>query len=291
MRLANAGTFAFRFADASWGSSTNAGSFTNGTDSDFTLTAAGDGDNNFSITAAAGEVGDYLMRLDLSDTIPDVTVRSADFSLAADIYVRGSIIDSGWNALAAGLFRYDNTGDYNAWINATAGDYAFKIADAGWTDGTNFGAGSVSAITLGTELTLDGGNNITITIPSDGYYQFSVDTGPSRTTPSLTVTADTPTLGTLYVRGGMNGWAATDSMTYDGQGQYSVTLALTAASHQFKFANSDYSTQFGFGTTQGAGSITLTDGGGNLTLNATVAGNYLFTLDAINSVISVTLAP
>jgi len=289
--LANAGNFAFRFADAGWGSSTNADSFTNGSGSAFTLTAAGDGDNNFSITVASGEVGDYLMQLDLSAAVPVVTISSFDFALDADIYVRGNITHPDWNPVAAGLFTYTNTGDYSVWINATAGDYSFKIADAAWTTGTNFGAGSINDVTLGTALVLEGAGNINITIPSDGYYKFSVDTGPSRTTPSLTVTADTPTLGDYFVRGTMNSWGTSDELTYDGLGQYSTTLALGIASHQFKFANGAFNNEFGFGTTQDTGSIVLTDSSGNLTLNATVAGNYLFTLDAINSVISVTLAP
>ena len=95
----------------------------------------------------------------------------------------------------------------------------------------------------------------------------------------------------MFVRGDMNGWAASDVMTYDGVGQYSTTLALSIASYQFKFANADYSTALGFGTTQDAGSLALTDSGGNLFLDVTTAGDYLFTLDAINSVISVTLVP
>ena len=291
LTLANAGTFAFRFTDASWGNSTNADSFTNGTGSAFTLTAAGDGDNNFAITVAAGEVGDYLMQLDLSATVPVVTISSADFTLAADIYVRGSITDPSWNPVAAGLFTYNNAGDYSVWINASAGNYEFKIADAAWTDGTNFGAGSTSNVTLGMALTLDGATNMTITIPSDGYYKFSVDTGPSRTAPTLTVTADAPTLGAYFVRGEMNGWGTSDELTYDGLGHYSTTLALGIASYQFKFANGAFSNEFAFGTTQDAGSLVLTDSGGNLTLNAAAAGNYLFTLDAINSIISVTLVP
>ena len=291
--LATAGTFAFRFADATWGNSTNADSFTNGSGSAFTLTAAGDGDNNFAITVAAGEVGDYLMQLDLSAAVPVVTISSFDFALAADIYVRGSITDPSWNPVAAGLFTYNNAGDYSVWIDAMAGDYNFKIADSAWTDGTNFGAGSISDVTLDTALLLDGASNenINITIPSDGYYKFGIDTGRSRTTPSLTVLADTPTLGDMFVRGDMNGWAASDVMTYDGVGQYSTTLALSIASYQFKFANADYSTALGFGTTQDAGSLALTDSGGNLFLDVTTAGDYLFTLDAINSVISVTLVP
>jgi pullulanase len=89
----------------------------------------------------------------------------------------------------------------------------------------------------------------------------------------------------------MNGWGTSDELTYDGLGHYSTTLALGIASFQFKFANGAFSNEFAFGTTTDAGSLVLTDSGGNLTLNAAAAGNYLFTLDAINSIISVTLVP
>lgn len=293
MEFKEADTFAFRFADSGWGNSTNADSFTDGAESAFTLTASGDNDNNFSVTVLEAEIGEYLITLDLSEDIPEVTFTAQDFSLANDIYVRGSITDAAWAPVAAGLFEYDGAGQYSVWIDATAGSYAFKVADSAWTAGTNFGAGSVNTVTIGEALPMDGSGDINITIPTDGYYQFVVDTMKSKATPELTVKADTPTLGDMFVRGDMNGWGETDQLTYDGLGMYSATITLAAQSYRFKFANSGWGTQVGFSqATIDDTSITMTAGDDNgLVVDIAAAGDYVFSLDANTSTVSVVAAP
>ena len=287
VNLASPGTVDFRFADANWGSSTNADNFSNGPTSAFTLVASGDADNNFLLTVAPGEEGDYRVQLDLSNTVPMITITPADFELAADVYVLGTLLTPNWSPLAAGLFSYQGAGDYTVRFDASPGDYAFKVADAGWTDGTNFGAGSNNSVTLGTVMQLDGSGDINIGVPTNGVYSFTLDTGRSLSVPSLTVTA----YPEMFVRGDMNGWSTANGLSYDGLGHYSATLALAVGGYGFKFSNEDWSTAFGFGSTQDPGSIVLTDNGGNLFLDVTVAGDYLFTLDAINEIIDVTLVP
>jgi pullulanase len=120
-----------------------------------------------------------------------------------------------------------------------------------------------------------------------GVYNFSLDTGRSVSVPSLTVAA----YPEMFVRGDMNGWSTADELSYDGMGQYSATLTLDVRRYGFKFSNEDWSNAFGFGSSQDPSSIVLTDNGGNLLLDVTVAGDYHFRLDAIGEVIGVTLAP
>jgi hypothetical protein len=287
VNLASAGTFDFRFADKGWGSSINADSFSNGPGSTFTLVPSGDGDNNFLITVAPGEEGDYRMQLDLGGSVPVITISPGDFELGADVYVLGTLLTPNWSPLAAGLFTYQGAGDYTVRFDASPGDYAFKVADAGWSNGTNFGAGSNNSVTLGTPMELDGSADITISIPTDGVYSFTLDTGRSLSVPSLTVAA----YPDMFVRGQMNGWNTANALSYDGLGYYSATLALDIGGYGFKFSTEDWSTAFGFGTEEDPGSIVLTDQDGNLFLDVTVAGDYLFRLDAINEVIGVTLVP
>jgi pullulanase-type alpha-1,6-glucosidase len=291
VNLEAAGTFAFRFADASWGSSTNADSFTNGAGSAFALVAAGDGDNNFSITVGAGEEGEYEFTLDLSEAAAEVTIEAKDYALALDVYVRGTVID--WNPIPDGLFAYNDAGDYSVWIDVAAGDYIFKVGDAGWTAGTNFGAGSITDVTLSEAMPLDGSGDINITIPTNNYYEFKLDTAKSLTAPELTVTEDTAPQGDLYIRGSMNGFGATDLMSYEGLGIYSLELTLTAATaYQFKVAHADWGdANWGFGTDTTGTDFALTDNGGNFEFTTTTAGNYVFTFDAFNTVVNVALAP
>ena len=69
-----------------------------------------------------------------------------------------------------------------------AGAQQFKVADSGWSDGTNCGA--ATAVTIGAPLTLKcvgpGNDNIGLTIASGGYYDFSMD-ATTTTAPVLTV--------------------------------------------------------------------------------------------------------
>ena len=287
INLPSAGTFDFRFADKNWASSTNADSFSNGPGSAFTLTASGDSDNNFLLTVAPSQAGDYRIQLDLRNPVPVITISAANFDLGADMYLMGTLLTPNWSPLNAGLLAYRGAGDYRVRLDASPGDYSFKVADAGWSNGTNFGAGSTNSLTLGTAMELDGIGDIAISIPVAGVYNFSLDTGRSVSVPSLTVAA----YPEMFVRGDMNGWSTADRLSYDGMGRYSATLTLDVGRYGFKFSNEDWSNAFGFGSSQDPGSIVLTDNGGNLLLDVTVAGDYHFRLDAIGEVIGVTLVP
>ncbi|MEZ9417451.1 alpha-1,6-glucosidase domain-containing protein, partial [Vibrio sp. 10N.286.49.E1] len=95
---------------------------------------------------------------------------------------------------------------------------------------------------------------------------------------------------TVYVRGDMNEWGATDdwAMSFVANGVYSLTVQVPMPKdgkdgHGFKFADADWvSPNFGCDSVEFAdGSINLGTGG-NCQLSVTEAGSYTFTLNAIH---------
>ena len=92
---------------------------------------------------------------------------------------------------------------------------------------------------------------------------------------------------TIYVKGEMNGWGAVDAMTYDGEGIYSLTLALNAGSYNFKVADAAWSYPiFGGGADGNSVTLgvakTLASPGGDLNVVIPNTASYVFTLDASN---------
>ena len=92
---------------------------------------------------------------------------------------------------------------------------------------------------------------------------------------------------TIYVKGEMNGWGAVDAMTYDGEGKYSLTLALNAGSYNFKVADAAWSYPiFGGGADGNSVTLgvakTLASPGGDLNVVIPNTASYVFTLDASN---------
>lgn len=94
------------------------------------------------------------------------------------------------------------------------------------------------------------------------------------------------------LRGGFNGWGLT-AMTWDATAMtYSAVLALDVGLYQFKVANGGdtWDDSVTFGDTTGAGTINpdgsipadLSPGGGNISLNISSMGDYLFVLDLSN---------
>lgn len=100
----------------------------------------------------------------------------------------------------------------------------------------------------------------------------------------------------LYVRGDVSaaGWDATaaNRMTYEGDGIYTALLTVTAGTHNFKVAESNWSNP-NLGSNQTitvGGSITLTQGSNdNITITVATTGQYRFELDASSSTTAPTL--
>jgi pullulanase len=92
-----------------------------------------------------------------------------------------------------------------------------------------------------------------------------------------------------FVRGDMNGWGEVDSLVYQGDGIYQAEITLSAGNYGFKLASADWSTiNLGAPSTGGVVSedetFTLLPGSNdNLSIEITVDGTYLFTLNAFDT--------
>jgi pullulanase len=252
-----------------------------------TLTCA-DGTGNLRMNAPS--TGNYTFALNAASTANPVLTVSKTPAFSVPIYVRG--VGTDWSDPPTAVQRMTPAADanlYRAVLNvATAGadaDGGFKIADAGWTAGTN--CGSSTPLTIGQPLTLactsPGNDNIGVTWPSTGLYLFALDT-TNPAAPQLTV-EKVPVNVPVFVRGIGGDWtdAAANQMSYFGGGIWSLNKAVAATANEFKVASSDWATvDCGAGTagdTVTVGTplaIGCNSGNGNLKLTPAREGTYTF---------------
>ena len=201
------------------------------------------------------------------------------------VYVRGV---TSWDPVDA--FTYQGGGIYQAKISLTAGDYSFKIAGSDWDGSVNLGAPDTGGeMTEGEAIiTKSYGDNLSITLGLDGTYIFELDASDT-ITPTLTVKNEDPFLGTtIYLRGGMNSWGETDGMTHIGGGIYQGTFNISADTHSFKLASSDWSTvnlgapEADIAMVEGVTQLLLSGSSDNFSMEVVAAGDYTFTFDASN---------
>lgn len=235
-----AGTYEFKVADADWasvniGAGAAGGSVVIG--EGLTLELSGN-PGNLSLTVAAAS--DYKFTLDASGDVnaPVLTVtNSAPFGDNTAL-VRGSI--NGWGETMPLVYQGD--GIYLAELDITAGDYEFKVATADWST-INMGAADAEAkaATLSNSVVLAQGSqdNLTLSLAEDATYVFIVDASDADAPVVKVRNKDIFAGTTVYIRGGMNDWGASDALTY-ADGEYSITLSLTAGDYEFKFADADW---------------------------------------------------
>ncbi|NDV92704.1 DUF3372 domain-containing protein [Alteromonas sp. 345S023] len=95
---------------------------------------------------------------------------------------------------------------------------------------------------------------------------------------------------TAYLRGDMNGWSTDDAFVYQGDGIYTVAVALEGGTtYGFKFASEDWST-VNFGAQDGDDAMMVAEvekvlarTNTNLSFTPSIDATYLFTLDASDS--------
>ena len=109
------------------------------------------------------------------------------------LYVRGSVRDD-WAASPQNKLTEATDNVLSLTMPLAAGDFQFKVADAGWTGATNCGAASSpTPITVGVPFVGvcdSGSQNILLTIATAGNYKFTFDvTAPDA--PKFTVALDT----------------------------------------------------------------------------------------------------
>ena len=239
--------------------------------------------------------------LDASDTsAPTLLVTDGRPYGAATLLVRGTM--NGWSDIETDPMVLTGVSDYIAVVDLAAGTtYEFKIATADW-ETVNLGAATADDITvsLGTAVNLAPGSqdNFFVTIADAGSYVFVVNASDPDA-PTLTVRNQELFAGsTVLLRGDMNDWDESTPLAYNGDGSYSVTVALTANvnPYGFKLASADWSTVNLGATSVGTTMVTigqaldlLQGSQDNLSITIDTDGNYLFTIAPVADYSSVQL--
>jgi len=186
------------------------------------------------------------------------------------------------------------TGDkvFTAYLNVDAGDYEFKVASENWStvdygapadtdEARNMVPGDVFDTSTG------GGPNFRLSIADSEEYAFIFDTSAEVNTVGVFKSqffGATP----VYVRGGMNDWGTASQLAY-AQGEYSVTIDVSAGNVEFKVASEDWAT-FNLGAVDGDNKTVtvgqpmqlLQSSNDNLVFDAPATGSYTFTVRGPN---------
>jgi hypothetical protein len=153
------------------------------------------------------------------------------------LYLRGGI--SSWNATDEYKFT-ENDGVYTLTVAELSGE--FKIADASWSSGANFGG--ASDIEIGTAYTLtDGGSNCTLkeSAVANATLTFTL------ATKELVVTGAAAEKNyELYLLGDLNDWTASEEYKFSTSDYKVYTLSLESlpADKAFQIADNTWSVRY-----------------------------------------------
>ncbi len=211
--------------------------------------------------------------------------------LAKKIFLRGSLVGT-WDAKEDKAFVYQGDNIYSLEVMLTGGKgLEFKIGDADWRAGTNFGVAEGSPAVLGQPVPLvDNGNNLKLDLEA-GVYLLKLHVS-NTDAPTLTIakTADAdigPYGKPLYLRGTMTQWSNRDDykFEYKGENRFVLATTLDAGAYQFKVADADWSagSDFGDGSVATDKPVPLVPKGENMSLNVPEKGSYRFEVNASNT--------
>jgi pullulanase len=212
----------------------------------------------------------------------------------ADFFVRGGFNDWG---ITNPMTEVGDSGIFESTISVATGGYDYKIASEDWAT-VNCGGpvgGGVLPVELDAQTTLacgDGTENMSSSFPADGGYQVSLDTAGGAA-PTLLVKAQTGAgfgAGTLFVRGGFNGWSEDNPMTAIGAGGYEAVVTVPAGAAEFKIATADWSTVNCGASTLG-GALPVAAGADTAISCDANSGNLAGTFDATDYKFSVSENP
>jgi pullulanase len=277
----------FKIGDADWSAGTNFGI------AEGSPAALGqpiplvDNGNNLKLDL---EAGIYLLKLDVSDKdAPKLTiVKAADADIGPygkPLYLKGTM--NQWSNLDDHKFEYRGDNRFVLATTLDASTYEFKVADADWSAGSDFGGGSV-----GTDKPaplVPKGENVTLNVPEKGFYRFEVNAG-NTSSPTLTISPLGPFGVEIFLRGSMNNWGATETLRYAGENRYQVETKLAVGNYEFKFGDATWN-MVNIGAAEGdQGSVdlgkvkSLTQGKnpGNLKVTLPADGVYKFVLEPKN---------
>ena len=232
------------------------------------------------IPAGSGGQLEAKVRSSITDSIPAVFSNTISISLTPyqviivypSLWVPGDY--QGWDPPSAPRISSKNSdGNYEGFVNITAGSLQFKINNAPDWNHVNYGDGG------GGTLSTSGGN---LTVPTVGYYYITASTN------SLTWKATKKTWA-LIGNGPVasNNWSNDVPMTYNAAtGKWTVTTTFVAGEFKFR-ANSDWSdpkNNFGDNTPAdgvpdyNGNNIQVTAGTHTVILDLHIPGNYTYTI-------------
>jgi pullulanase len=199
-----------------------------------------------------------------------------------DIYLRGSM--NSWGTSEEYRFEYQGQNEYRVSVALSDETHVFKIASSDWQ--TNIGGSTADQNVIQDtpwELTNDNNSqNLTFDASQSGNYDLTLDVN-NPNAPVLNISDGDAPFGELFVRGAMNSWGTSDPMIYEGFGEYTATLSLSAESFNFKVANEGWDSQFGAGTEVAVEeSVTIYQNGDDGILIIPQDGFYEFTLDVFS---------
>jgi len=293
-----AGSYEYKVASEDW-SSVNCGGPEGGaalpTPVDAsTVLECGTNPSNLALDVAAN--GDLKFSLDTTAvTTPTISIGApAGIGFASDTaLIRGGFNDWGNTAPTTAV----GPQTLEATLSITAGSYEFKVASDDWAT-INCGGpqdGSLMPVTLGNATTLScnaNPANLSVSIPADGDYTFSLDKlDPGN--PVLTLgQASGAGFGAVsaFARGGFNDWGTANELVSTGGDVYEAVIPVTAGSFEFKVASDDWATvNCGGAANMPAIALstptTLSCGAnpGNLVITFDADGNVTFSVDAGNN--------
>jgi pullulanase-type alpha-1,6-glucosidase len=171
-----AGASQFKVADASWNvancGATAGQTLTLGNPYPLSCFTSDGGPPNIEFTFPS--TGRYLFAVDGTDPAAlKLTVEKAPFTAA--LFMRG--LNGDWSDAAGNRMTFLGNGIYQYKRALAISTQDFKIADSGWTAGTDCGA--ASPLSVGSPLVLacqgPGNGNISFAVPAAGTYTFSLD--------------------------------------------------------------------------------------------------------------------
>ncbi|MEZ9070713.1 DUF5116 domain-containing protein [Vibrio splendidus] len=224
-----------------------------------------------------------LFRLDTADEV----MKRVDFRNVGEEQVEGLIVMSIDDGISTGKDLDPANDAIVAVVNSTNEPQSFKITGA-----TGFALHTVQQSSA--DDTVKGASFAaeTFTVPALTTAVFVQAQGDAQGAGLPVDNSDKdvssiPPYGqtTVYVRGDMNGWGASDdwAMSFIGNGVYSVTKTLEVKEYGFKFSGATWEQ-----LDLGCNSVELTSGSidlgseGDCKLNVTEASDYTFTLNAIH---------
>lgn len=229
----------------------------------------------------------YQFTVDATDPeAPTLTIIEVAYDKV--MYVKGSMNE--WSNTQAMV--YEGNSMYTSEYALAAGDYEFKVADANWTEATNFGAAEGDEqIVLDEAKNLVFGEgiamNIKLTIVEEGNYKFVLD-ATMLDAPTITVSNAIPYGDkTLYLKGSMNGWGTVEGYEFSyADNHYTWSGVLATGDHEFKIADPDWQETSTLGAVEGDQDLaldtakTLTLPGDNLKLSVAADTLYMFDINA-----------